>query len=84
MPSDHSLGRVCTQSVDTEIDFAGVKVATGDLVVADMDGVTIVPRAIAQEAINLAIEKASLENGARDLLLAGGKMAEVWEKYRVL
>ena len=82
-PTD-SLGRVSTQAIDIDIEFASVKVSTGDLVVADMDGVTIVPRAIAEEAINLAIEKASLEDGARDLLLAGGKMAEVWEKYRVL
>jgi regulator of RNase E activity RraA len=82
-PTD-SLGRVSTQAVDVDIECGGVKVATGDLVVADMDGVTIVPRTIAEEAIKLAIEKASLENGARDLLLAGGKMAEVWEKYRVL
>jgi len=82
-PTD-SLGRVSTQAVDVDINFGGVGVSTGDLVVADMDGVTIVPRAIAKEAIELAIEKASLENGARELLLAGGKMADVWEKYRVL
>jgi 4-hydroxy-4-methyl-2-oxoglutarate aldolase len=82
-PND-SLGRVSTQAVDIDIDCGVVRVSTGDLVVADMDGVTIVPRAIAEEAINVAIEKARLENGARDLLLAGGKMAEVWEKYRVL
>ena len=82
-PTD-SLGRVSIKAVDVDIDFGGVRVASGDLVVADMDGVTIVPRAIADEAIKLAIEKASLENGARDLLLAGGKMADVWEKYRVL
>ena len=82
-PTD-SLGRVSTQAVDIDIDFAGVKVSSGDLVVADMDGVTVVPRAIAGEASKLAIEKASLENDARDLLLAGGKMADVWEKYRVL
>jgi 4-hydroxy-4-methyl-2-oxoglutarate aldolase len=82
-PTD-SLGRVSTQAVDVDVDFGGVRVSTGDLVVADADGVTIVPRAIAKEAIKLAIEKASLESGARDLLLAGGKMADVWEKYRVL
>ena len=82
-PTD-SLGRVSTQAVDVDIDFAGVKVSSGDLVVADVDGVTVVPRAIAGEASKLAIEKASLENDARDLLLAGGKMADVWEKYRVL
>lgn len=82
-PTD-SLGRVSTQAVDVDIDFAGVKVSSGDLVVADMDGVSVVPRAIAGEAIKLAIEKASLENGARDLLLVGGKVADVWEKYRIL
>jgi len=82
-PTD-SLGRVSTQAIDIDIELAGVKVSTGDLVVADMDGVTVVPRAIAEEAINLAVEKATLENGARDLLLAGGKMAEVWEKYHIL
>jgi regulator of RNase E activity RraA len=82
-PTD-SLGRVSTRAVDIDIQLGGVKVATGDLVVADLDGVTIVPRAITDQAIDLAIEKAGLENGARDLLLAGGKMAEVWEKYRVL
>jgi regulator of RNase E activity RraA len=82
-PTD-SLGRVSISAIDTEIEFAGVKVATGDLIVADHDGVTIVPRAIAEKAIELAIEKASVENSARDLLLAGGKMADVWEKFRVL
>jgi hypothetical protein len=43
-----------------------------------------VPRSLAEEVIPLAIEKATTENSARDLLLAGGKMADVWEKYRVL
>jgi regulator of RNase E activity RraA len=82
-PTD-SLGRVSIRAQDIDIQFGGVKVSTGDLIVADSDGVTIVPRGIADEAIQLAIEKASLENGARDLLLAGGKMADVWEKFRVL
>jgi regulator of RNase E activity RraA len=82
-PTD-SLGRISTQAVDVDIDFGGVRVATGDLVVADLDGVTIVPRAIAEEAIRLAIEKARIENSARDLLLKGGRMADVWEKFRVL
>jgi regulator of RNase E activity RraA len=82
-PTD-SLGRVSIATIDEEVLFSGVKVASGDLVVADADGVTIVPRLIADEAIRLAIEKASIENRARDLLLAGGKMADVWEKFRVL
>jgi len=82
-PTD-SLGRVSISSVDEEIQFGGIKVASGDLVVADADGVTIVPRAIAKQAIELAVEKVLKEDGARDLLKAGGTMAQAWEKYRVL
>lgn len=82
-PTD-SLGRVSIQAVDVDIRFGGVTVSAGDLVVADADGVTVVPRAIVREAVALAVEKAGLEDGARDLLLAGGRMADVWERYRVL
>jgi len=82
-PTD-SLGRVSTRAIDVDIEIAGVTVRSGDLVVADQDGLTVVPRELADEVIALAIEKATTENSARDLLLAGGKMADVWEKFRVL
>jgi len=82
-PTD-SLGRVSISTIDEEIQFGGVKVASGDLVVADMDGVTVVPRAIARQVAELAVEKVTKENGARDLLANGGTMADAWKKYRVL
>ncbi|HEX7936963.1 MAG TPA: hypothetical protein VF573_28340 [Paraburkholderia sp.] len=77
-PTD-SLRRVSIHAIDESIQFGGVKVSSGDLVVADSDGVTIVPRAIAEQAIKLAIEKAEKEDGARDMLRAGGTMKEAWE-----
>ncbi|RYB02409.1 RraA family protein [Lichenibacterium ramalinae] len=82
-PTD-SLGRVSIQEVDTSIQLGGVRVETGDLIVADEDGITVVPSAYAERAIALAMAKASTENKARDLLLAGGKLADVWERFRVL
>lgn len=82
-PTD-SLGRVSTCAIDEDIEFAGVSVRTGDLLIADHDGLTVVPRDLALEVAELAIEKATTESSARDLLLAGGTMADVWEKYRVL
>lgn len=82
-PTD-SLGRVSLQSVDLTLDIDGVRVAPGDLVVADRDGVTIVPAEIVDEAIPLAVEKATTENAALDLLREGGLLADVWERYRVL
>ena len=82
-PTD-SLGRVSIEAADTPITLGGVPVATGDLVIADEDGITIVPRAHAPEAIERALAKATTENKARDLLLAGGTLADVWERFRVL
>jgi regulator of RNase E activity RraA len=82
-PTD-SLGRVSIQEADTPIMLGGVAVRTGDLVVADEDGITVVPREHVLKVTELALAKATTENRARDLLLAGGTLAEVWEKFRVL
>lgn len=82
-PTD-SLGRVSIQDTDLPVRLGGVEVRSGDLVVADEDGVTVVPRAHADRAIGLAVTKATTENKARDLLLAGSTLADVWERFRVL
>jgi 4-hydroxy-4-methyl-2-oxoglutarate aldolase len=82
-PTD-SLGRVAIAEHDRPVCVAGATVRSGDLVVADDDGVTVVPRAHAREAIALAFEKAATETSARALLLGGGKLADVWERFRVL
>ena len=82
-PAD-SLGRLSIVRQDEPIVFRGVEVSTGDLVVADIDGVVIVPRAVVRPVLAYAMEKAGVENEARALLLEGGKLADVWERHRVL
>lgn len=82
-PTD-SLGRVSIHEADTPISLGGVAVRTGDLIVADEDGITVVPREHVLKVTELALAKATTENKARDLLLAGGTLADVWEKFRVL
>jgi regulator of RNase E activity RraA len=82
-PTD-SLGRVAMAEYDRPVCVAGAIVRSGDLVVADDDGVTVVPRDHAREAIAAALEKASTEDSARALLLEGGKLADVWNRFRVL
>jgi regulator of RNase E activity RraA len=82
-PTD-SLGRVAIAEYDRPVCVAGAIVRSGDLVVADDDGVTVVPREHAREAIAAALEKASTEDSARALLLEGGKLADVWNRFRVL
>jgi 4-hydroxy-4-methyl-2-oxoglutarate aldolase len=82
-PTD-SLGRVSIHEADQAISLGGVAVQSGDLIVADEDGVTVVPRRHAEQVTALAVAKATTENKARELLLAGGMLADVWEKFRVL
>ncbi|WP_136660474.1 RraA family protein [Nitratireductor sp. XY-223] len=82
-PTD-SLGRVSIQEQDTPVSVYGRTVHPGDLVICDRDGVTFVPGAIALEIAEKAREKASKENSARELLLNGGYLRDVWERFRVL
>lgn len=48
------------------------------------DGVTVVPRKHIPEVVPRVLEKASIESEARQLLLEGGYLRDVWENFRVL
>lgn len=65
------------------VTFAGVRVQRGDLVVADRDGVVVVPSARVDEVAELVSTKKPLERGAREDLVAGMHIRDVWEKYGV-
>tara|TARA_B100001057_G_scaffold438883_1_gene471687 strand:+ start:6604 stop:7266 length:663 start_codon:yes stop_codon:yes gene_type:complete len=82
-PTD-SLGRVAIAEYDIPVCVFGLTVYPGDLVVCDSDGSIVVPRDHANEIMKKAREKALTENSARELLLNGGLLRDVWEKYRVL
>ncbi len=70
--------------IDVPVELDGVVFAPGDLVVADEDGVVVVPRAAEEEALRLAWEKASAENEVRDAIRAGMKASTAYEKFGVL
>ncbi len=74
-----SIGRVDVESVDTPIECGGVTVATDDLVLADCDGVVVVPAEVAEEVLSLAEEKVSGEDLVRAKLAEG---MPVWEAFR--
>lgn len=82
-PTD-SLGRLSIVEQDEPVRLGTTLVSVGDLVVADIDGITIVPAAHASEVIARALVKAGTERKARELLLAGATLAEAWERFRVL
>jgi 4-hydroxy-4-methyl-2-oxoglutarate aldolase len=74
-----SLGRIDVDQVGVPIECGGVTVNPDDLVLADFDGVVVVPSKVAEEAISRAEEKVSGENLVRDKLAEG---MPVWEAFR--
>jgi regulator of RNase E activity RraA len=74
--------RVIDMDVVVEID--GVRFAPGDLVVADEDGVVVVPRAIEEKVIADAWAKVHAENQVRDAIRGGMKATDVFRKFGVL
>ena len=82
-PTD-SLGRVAIAEYDIPVCVFGLTVHPGDLVVCGSDGSIVISRDHAHEIMKKACEKALTENNARELLLNGGLLRDVWEKYRVL
>jgi regulator of RNase E activity RraA len=79
-----SRDRQRVAAVDVPVEIGGVAIAPGDLVLADLDGVVVVPRAVQAQALRLACEKVTAENRVRDEIRAGAKAGEVFKKYGVL
>ncbi len=82
-PAD-SLGRLDVAEHDVPIHCGGVLVRTGDLVLADDDGVVIIPQGIADQAIAQAEEKVRGENLVRKALADGMTVTEAFRRYGVL
>jgi regulator of RNase E activity RraA len=69
---------------DVPVRCGEVLVHPGELVVADFDGIVVVPREVEEEVLRLAQEKAEKENASRQELLSGKTLREVFDRYRVL
>jgi regulator of RNase E activity RraA len=66
------------------VQCGGVVVNPGELVLADDDGVVVVPAAIEAEAVRRANEKAERETTVLDELQSGSTLRSVWDRFRVL
>jgi 4-hydroxy-4-methyl-2-oxoglutarate aldolase len=74
-----SLGRIEVDQVGIPIQCGGVTVRPDDLLLADYDGVVVVPSFVAEEAIVRAEEKVAGEDLVRDKLAEG---MPVWDAFR--
>lgn len=79
-----SLNRQRVIDLDVPVEIAGVRFCPGDLVLADEDGVVVVPKEIEVKAIRAAWDKVHAENRVRDAIRAGMKATAAYEKFGVL
>lgn len=79
-PSD-SIQRWELLDYDVSTVIGGVEVSPGDVVVGDIDGVAIVPHAIAEDVLNTAEEMLDAENAVRSAIRDGDTPLEAYEKH---
>jgi regulator of RNase E activity RraA len=61
-----------------------VSVTPGDLLVADFDGIVVIPTALIERTIAVASAKVTGENNSRDELKRGAYLRDVYAKFGVL
>jgi len=76
-----SKGRVVAVDYNCAVEVGGVSVHPGDLVVADLDGVVVVPRDAAEEAVQRGLAVVDSEKKTRGELSRGAGLSDVYRKY---
>jgi regulator of RNase E activity RraA len=79
-----SRGRLEVVGHNVVIECGGVAVEPGDLVLADHDGIVVVPREAAGQVLAAAEEKVSGENLVRQKLADGMSTTEAFRRYGIL
>ena len=66
------------------VEIGGVLFSPGDLVIADIDGLVVVPQNVEEEVLQLAWKKVHDENMVRDAIRGGMKATTAFETFGVL
>jgi regulator of RNase E activity RraA len=75
-------GRWVVNEMGASIKIGEVNINTGDYIIADEDGIVIIPKNIIFKVINKAKEDLRSENKIRDAILNGTDPKEAYLKYR--
>lgn len=79
-PSD-IVARWIPDGYGVPIDIGGVPIATGDWLLADRDGVVVIPKAIAEEVVTRTEEVVSTESDMRKALVGGMDPVEAYNRF---
>jgi regulator of RNase E activity RraA len=66
------------------IEIQGVRIAPGDIVFGDIDGVCVIPKAIEEEVLAKAIEKAQGEKVVFEAIKGGMGAQDAWDKFGIM
>ena len=84
MISSGERARSCSKGPDVPVVCGGLRVVPGDMAFGDIDGVVVIPQAVAGTAIRAALDKVAAEDSTRAALLEGKSLREVYARFRVL
>jgi len=70
--------------LDVRVEIGGCLIYPGDIIIADNDGIVIIPQEFEEETIARALEKVSAENIVRDAIKNGLSATAAFKKYGVL
>ncbi len=73
--------RWIAESMGEPIDIGGVEIARGDYVLADIDGVVIIPQDMAEAVIAETEAVATTETAMRDAILGGMDPVDAYRKF---
>lgn len=77
-------GRLEVVGHGESIEIDGVRIEPGALIVADEDGVVVVPADVEDDVLAAAADKAAKEGGFRDAVRGGVPPSEAYERFGVL
>ena len=77
-------GRLAVTAWRQPAVVGGLPVQPGDLVIADVDGVVVVPAGLVSETVDGALKKVVKESGVRDALAAGSTLRSAYDRFGVL
>ena len=68
----------------TPIEVGGIRIAPGDLIFGDREGVLVIPRETESEAVAAALAKSSAENRVATAIREGMSACQAFETFGVL
>ena len=77
-------GRMRVVATAERVVIGGVGIDDGDLVIADSDGIVVVPADVEDRVVELADARARAESTVLGELLAGDGLRAVWERHGIL